>query len=297
MICVDSGYDIHFAGAAGLDIKGTEVLCHAKTEDEAMESSPALTQLYREQGCYLERMYNVAKRVGMGVNQGQVVHDLAKRRLLRALRLSLRNSPRSTRGKSGSKATRRTRIRGHGRFSRCRRLLKKVIAMNLIGRYRPPPLKTFAAARRLQQDAAGQDRRLPHRRRQGLRHRRPVPPQERASLSQVIVHGCGRPPAHGPTGSSLARNRRRSQGADEGAVRTYPLRPPGPHPHRHPDFRGRHGRLTSIGRFPKWTMLPHPTSSRNDRRRRGQGPHLHQRHPDPRLHGRRHPGASPLLSP
>ena len=28
VICVDSGYDIHFAGAAGLDIKGTEVLGH-----------------------------------------------------------------------------------------------------------------------------------------------------------------------------------------------------------------------------------------------------------------------------
>ena len=26
VICVDSGYEIHFAGAAGLDIKGTEVL-------------------------------------------------------------------------------------------------------------------------------------------------------------------------------------------------------------------------------------------------------------------------------
>jgi nitrite reductase (NADH) large subunit len=32
VICVDSGYEIHFAGAAGLDIKGTEVLW-AKVED------------------------------------------------------------------------------------------------------------------------------------------------------------------------------------------------------------------------------------------------------------------------
>ncbi len=37
MICVDSGYEIHFAGAAGLDIKGTEVLGLVKTEDEALE--------------------------------------------------------------------------------------------------------------------------------------------------------------------------------------------------------------------------------------------------------------------
>ena len=37
VICVDCGYEIHFAGAAGLDIKGTEVLGHVKTEDEALE--------------------------------------------------------------------------------------------------------------------------------------------------------------------------------------------------------------------------------------------------------------------
>ena len=38
VICVDSGYEIHFAGAAGLDIKGTEVLGHVETEDEALEA-------------------------------------------------------------------------------------------------------------------------------------------------------------------------------------------------------------------------------------------------------------------
>ncbi len=31
VICVDSGYEIHFAGAAGLDIKGTEILGQVKT--------------------------------------------------------------------------------------------------------------------------------------------------------------------------------------------------------------------------------------------------------------------------
>ena len=42
VICVDSGYEIHFAGAAGLDIKGTEVLGHVETEDEAIEIIVAL---------------------------------------------------------------------------------------------------------------------------------------------------------------------------------------------------------------------------------------------------------------
>ena len=50
VVCVDSGYDIHLAGAAGLDIKGTEVLCHAATEDETLEIIVALVQLYRERG-------------------------------------------------------------------------------------------------------------------------------------------------------------------------------------------------------------------------------------------------------
>jgi nitrite reductase (NADH) large subunit len=80
VICVDSGYDIHFAGAAGLDIKGTELLCHVNTEDEAIEVITALTQLYREQGHYLERIYKWAKRVGISSVKANVVDDLAKRK-------------------------------------------------------------------------------------------------------------------------------------------------------------------------------------------------------------------------
>ena len=80
IICVDSGYDIVFAGAAGLEIKGTEELCHADTEDEAIEIIGALTQLYREQGRYLERIYKWAKRVGSGSIKAAIVEDLDKRR-------------------------------------------------------------------------------------------------------------------------------------------------------------------------------------------------------------------------
>ena len=79
VICVDSGYDIHFGGAAGLDIKGTEVLCHVETEDEALEVIVALTQLYREQGRYLERIYKWMKRVGIPSIQANVVTDRDKR--------------------------------------------------------------------------------------------------------------------------------------------------------------------------------------------------------------------------
>ncbi len=81
VICVDSGYDVHFAGAAGLDIKGTELLCHVATEDEALEMIVALTQLYREQGHYLERIYKWAKRVGLESIRQNIVEDAEKRRV------------------------------------------------------------------------------------------------------------------------------------------------------------------------------------------------------------------------
>ena len=80
VICVDSGYEIHFAGAAGLDIKGTEILCSVKTENEALEHIVALTQMYREQGLYLERIYKWAKRIGFDEIRRQVAGDESRRK-------------------------------------------------------------------------------------------------------------------------------------------------------------------------------------------------------------------------
>src|SRR6478736_3162780 len=82
VICVDSGYEIHFAGAAGLDIKRTEVLGHVETEAEVIEAIAALTQLYREQGRYLERIYKWARRVGLETIRQQVMADGERRRAL-----------------------------------------------------------------------------------------------------------------------------------------------------------------------------------------------------------------------
>jgi nitrite reductase (NADH) large subunit len=82
VICVESGYDIHFGGAAGLDIKGTEVLGHVATEDEAIEVIVAVTQLYREQGRYLERIYKWMKRVGVDVIRKQIMDDVPRRKAL-----------------------------------------------------------------------------------------------------------------------------------------------------------------------------------------------------------------------
>ena len=70
------------AGAAGLDIKATEVLGHVETEAEAIEVIAALTQLYREQGRYLERIYKWAKRVGIETIRQQIMADVERRRAL-----------------------------------------------------------------------------------------------------------------------------------------------------------------------------------------------------------------------
>ena len=80
VICVDSGYEIHFAGAAGLDIKGTEVLGLVKTEDETLEVIVALVQMYREQARYLERIYKWTKRIGIAEIRRQVLDDGERRR-------------------------------------------------------------------------------------------------------------------------------------------------------------------------------------------------------------------------
>ncbi|MCE9650486.1 MAG: nitrite reductase large subunit NirB [Parvibaculum sp.] len=80
VVCVDSGFDIHFAGAAGLDIKGTELLGHVDTEDAALQHIVALVQMYREQARYLERIYKWAKRIGLDEIRRQIMEDDEKRR-------------------------------------------------------------------------------------------------------------------------------------------------------------------------------------------------------------------------
>jgi len=80
IVCVDAGYEIHYAGAAGMHVKQTEVLTLVATEAEAMEIVAALTQLYREQGRYLERIYKWAARVGGDSIRAAIVDDLDKRR-------------------------------------------------------------------------------------------------------------------------------------------------------------------------------------------------------------------------
>ena len=82
VICVDSGYEIQFAGAAGLHIKGTEFLTKVATEDECIEVMAALVQLYREQARYGERIYKWCDRTGLDNIRKAVVDDLPQRKAL-----------------------------------------------------------------------------------------------------------------------------------------------------------------------------------------------------------------------
>ncbi|WP_373237215.1 nitrite reductase large subunit NirB [Cohaesibacter celericrescens] len=75
IICVQAGYEIHFGGAAGLDIKGTEVLGLVETEEAVMEHVVALIQLYREEGHYLERIYKWCKRRGFDTIRTLIMED------------------------------------------------------------------------------------------------------------------------------------------------------------------------------------------------------------------------------
>ncbi|MCU0907440.1 MAG: nitrite reductase large subunit, partial [Rhodobacteraceae bacterium] len=82
VVCVDSGYQIGVAGAAGMDVKETELLCTVATEDEVLEVVAAFVQLYRENARYLHRIYKWVDRVGLDWCRAQVVDDAANRRAL-----------------------------------------------------------------------------------------------------------------------------------------------------------------------------------------------------------------------
>ncbi|MEO0363676.1 MAG: nitrite reductase large subunit, partial [Pseudomonadota bacterium] len=65
VICVDSGFEVSVAGAAGMDVKETEPLAKATTEEEALDLIVAFVQLYRENAKYLDRPYKWVAKVGM----------------------------------------------------------------------------------------------------------------------------------------------------------------------------------------------------------------------------------------
>ncbi|WP_136439299.1 nitrite reductase large subunit NirB [Pacificoceanicola onchidii] len=82
VVCVDSGYQIGVAGAAGMDVKETERLADVATEEEAIELATAFMQLYRENAQYLDRPYKWVAKVGLDWVKERVVDDLEERKRL-----------------------------------------------------------------------------------------------------------------------------------------------------------------------------------------------------------------------
>lgn len=81
VVCVDSGYQISIGGAAGMDVRETSLLCQVATEEEVIEVVKAVTQSYRENGKYLDRLYKWMDKVGLDWIQEQIA-DLDTREAL-----------------------------------------------------------------------------------------------------------------------------------------------------------------------------------------------------------------------
>ncbi len=84
VVCVDSGYNILIAGAAGMEVKETVLLASSPSEDETIQIILAVTQLYREHAKYLDRIWKWTAKVGLDWIKAQVVDDLENRAALAA---------------------------------------------------------------------------------------------------------------------------------------------------------------------------------------------------------------------
>ena len=82
VVCVDSGYKLLVGGAAGMDLRETDLLTTVETEEEAIEHCAAFYQLYRENAQYLHRPYKWIAKVGYDWVQKQIVEDAENRKAL-----------------------------------------------------------------------------------------------------------------------------------------------------------------------------------------------------------------------
>lgn len=88
IICVDSGYQLGVAGAAGMDVKETERLVDVATEAEAVEWTVAFIQLYREHARYLDRPYKWVAKVGLDWVRETLSDDATRAALIARFDLS-----------------------------------------------------------------------------------------------------------------------------------------------------------------------------------------------------------------
>ncbi|HMO47362.1 MAG TPA: nitrite reductase large subunit NirB [Rubrivivax sp.] len=82
VVGVDSGWEIHVGGNAGIKTEVAQFLVKVKTAGEVLEYSGAFLQLYREEGWYLERTVHYLRRVGMDYVKKRVLDDAEGRRAL-----------------------------------------------------------------------------------------------------------------------------------------------------------------------------------------------------------------------
>lgn len=82
VICVDSGFDLLIGGNGGIELRGTDKLCHVATEAEVLEYCAAFMQLYREEARYLDRTAPYVERVGIDYIRQRIVEDCDGRRAL-----------------------------------------------------------------------------------------------------------------------------------------------------------------------------------------------------------------------
>ena len=109
VVCVESGFDLLVGGNGGIELRGTDKLCHVATEAEVMEYCAAFMQLYREEARYLDRTAPWIERVGIAYVRSRVVDDTDGRKALaekfRHAQSFLQDDPWAERANKGVDAT------------------------------------------------------------------------------------------------------------------------------------------------------------------------------------------------
>jgi nitrite reductase (NADH) large subunit len=82
VVAVESGWELHVGGNGGVKVRTTDLLCHVKTTEEALEYCAAFLQLYREEARYLERTAPWIERVGLSYIKQRIVEDGNSRKAL-----------------------------------------------------------------------------------------------------------------------------------------------------------------------------------------------------------------------
>jgi len=94
IIGVDSGWEMYVAGNGGIKTEVAQFLVKLKTADEVLEYTGAFSQLYREEGWYLERTVHYVARVGLDYVKQRIVDDAEGRKALwERLQFALQGEP------------------------------------------------------------------------------------------------------------------------------------------------------------------------------------------------------------